>query len=426
MTAKLVGLRAQNFMKLELVDLRFEDQHYAEITGANGAGKSAYLDSLFALLGGKSEIPGDPVRHGADEALLSADLSDYTVSLRIDPDRTPTLVVKNRDGFKISSPQKLLDGLKASLGFDPEAFSRMTPTQQRDQLAELVGLKAMLDNLAMHDRAEFEERTNINRDAKRVQAQLDAIPEIDACQPVDVSALIAEIRQARADNDIIRWEAERRESRRGEMAKSRAGAASYRAEAERLLNLADQCEADADAIDNELSALDPAPPFVDVASLESRVESAESTNAQARTYAERQKLVNALHQLKAESDALTASMQQREAERARVLAAAEFPVPGLSLTESCVMYNGVTFDQASSGERVLVSASVGMRLNPALRVMLIRDGSRLDSQSRKVIAELARTHDFLVIVEVTDDSGDVGIYIEDGRVAAIDGVAVAA
>ena len=57
-----------------------------------------------------------------------------------------------------------------------------------------------------------------------------------------------------------------------------------------------------------------------------------------------------------------------------------------------------------------------MALNPTVRVLRVTDGSLLDSENLELLAELAREHDFQVWVERVDESGTVGVVIEDGQV----------
>lgn len=55
-----------------------------------------------------------------------------------------------------------------------------------------------------------------------------------------------------------------------------------------------------------------------------------------------------------------------------------------------------------------------MALNPQLRVMLIDEGSELDSSGLALIAGLAADRDYQVWIAKVDESGKVGFVIEDG------------
>ncbi len=82
------------------------------------------------------------------------------------------------------------------------------------------------------------------------------------------------------------------------------------------------------------------------------------------------------------------------------------------------MLNGVPLTQASDAEQLRASLAIAMALNPKLRVIRVRDGSLLDSNAMKIIAEMAETKDFQVWIERVDDSGKVGFVLEDGHVVA--------
>ncbi len=62
---------------------------------------------------------------------------------------------------------------------------------------------------------------------------------------------------------------------------------------------------------------------------------------------------------------------------------------------------------------------MGLSLNPKLRIMLIRDGSLLDSRGLEMLAEMAETNDAQIWIERVSDGEPVGIVIEDGRIAEV-------
>ncbi len=66
-----------------------------------------------------------------------------------------------------------------------------------------------------------------------------------------------------------------------------------------------------------------------------------------------------------------------------------------------------------------VSAAIAMAGNPKLRVIRIQDGSLLDEDGLKIISDMAAEKDYQVWLEAVDSTGKVGIYMEDGEVAAV-------
>jgi hypothetical protein len=114
---------------------------------------------------------------------------------------------------------------------------------------------------------------------------------------------------------------------------------------------------------------------------------------------------------------LNTAIHELDERKARALAAAKMPVPGLSLDEDGLILNGVPLAQASASEQLKVSTAIAMALNPRLRVITIRDGSLLDSDSKATLKQMADEQGYQVWLEAVDESGAVGVVIEDGMVA---------
>lgn len=421
---KLIRLTAENFLRLQAVEI-VPDGPLLQISGRNGAGKSSILKALEAALAGKDALPADPVRHGADEATIELDLGDFLVKRTVKPDGRTSLSVSSRDGAKYGSPQKMLDGLLSSLAFDPLAFARMKPREKRDMLATITGLSAMLAELDAANKADYDERTIVNRDLRTAKARLDVMGSYDPVEPVVMSEALAALRAAQEHNAAVESTAREKRHHEADGAHLRQSAALHREQAAELLRMADEEEASA-ARSEAAAALVIVPERTDLTPLEKRLSEAEAINRIHRAIEERNREAAAVKELEAASQAITDRMAARDAERAAVIQAAAFPIPGIGLTEDGVTLNGFPLEQASTAEQLRLSAAIGMALNPKLRVMAIRDGSLLDEDSLQLLTEAAAAEDFVLLVETVDTTGQVGIYIEDGNVAAINGKAVAA
>ena len=109
-------------------------------------------------------------------------------------------------------------------------------------------------------------------------------------------------------------------------------------------------------------------------------------------------------------------MEAREEHKRAAIAAAKFPVEGLSLGEEEVLIDGLPFDQAHTSKKIRTSMAIAMAANPEVRVIRIVNGSMLDSKSMKIVAEMAGAGDYQVWIERVSDGDGVGIIIEDGMV----------
>jgi hypothetical protein len=99
------------------------------------------------------------------------------------------------------------------------------------------------------------------------------------------------------------------------------------------------------------------------------------------------------------------------------MAGKTMPIEGLSFADDTVLYNGIPFGQCSSAEKLRVSLSMAMALNPELKVIRIMDGSLLDEDNLAIIREMAEAQDYQVWIECVASRPGMGIFIEDGEVA---------
>ena len=91
------------------------------------------------------------------------------------------------------------------------------------------------------------------------------------------------------------------------------------------------------------------------------------------------------------------------------------PVDGLGMADGALTLRGIPLVQASDAEKLDVSCAIAMRQNARMKVLRIRDGSRLDTASKARIAAMAAKFGWQVWMERVDESG-VGIVIEAGEV----------
>lgn len=431
--SKITRLQADNFKRLSVLDIRpGTSSGIVPIRGRNAQGKTSTLDAIMAALGGKSVMPSKPVRRGEDEGAIRVELDDGVVILRrfTADGKGDSIEVTNADGFRAPSPQKMLDSLYASVAFDPLAFTRLKPDQQLTRLRQLVKLDVDVDALERQIAADYEKRRDKNREKDREAARLLQMPTYPDApgQPVDETALEHQISRASETNGQIERRkvnrerfAEAIENNKGLLQRERDDItaleeriATHRenaAEFERII--AEQ--------EKQLAEAEPLPEPVDVTEVQAALRTARDTNAKIAAQAAHVGQEKLVQTLTGEADALTKAIETRRAEIAASIERAAMPVPGLSFGDGEVLFNGLPLDQASSAEQLRVSTAIGMATSPKLRVMLVRDGSLLDDEGEKILADMAAEHDFQLWVEAVDTSGKVGIVLEAGAVVSIDG-----
>jgi len=400
---KIVKLTAENVKRLRAVEIT-PDGNTVVIAGRNAQGKSSVLDAIWmALAGGAgAKETSRPIRDGETKASVVLDLGDLVVTRKWTQAGT-TLEVAAQDGARYGSPQTILDGLIGRLSFDPLAFAEQDAKHQLQMLLDVVELPFDPVELDARRRGVFEKRTDVNREVKRVEAQLAGLPPAFGDVPDEEISAVAVAEELRQAEDARR----RRDMLQERVTFAKADVVRAR----EALQQADEAHA---ALVVEFTAL---PDPIDVEPLRAQLASVDATNAAVRVEQERKRLTVELETQQKLSARSTKELAAIDKEKADAIAAAKMPLEGLSFDEDGVLYQGVPFSQASSAERLRVGLAIAMAMNPKIRVIRITDGSLLDSENLALIEEMAGEHDFQCWIERVDESGSVGITIEDGQVA---------
>lgn len=421
---KIIKLKSENIKKLVAVEIT-PTGDLVRITGANGQGKSSVLDSILWALAGEKAIQDVPIRQGQEKALIELDLGDKIVRRTFTPHSTQ-LTIENKEGLRFPSPQRMLDDLIGKLSFDPLAFLRLEPKKQLQTLKDLTGVST--DDLDAQRQKLYDERTVKNREVDSAQARYVAVtvPENAPEQEVDSAEIAQRLTAAMEQN-------RKNQAARDALQALKTAEVNAAPETARLVNelaaLNERIAAHNRKLDDlrqrivngeaHCAALQD----VDTTSIQTELSGVEIANRSARARAEKVRLKNEHEAAKQLSEQLTAQLDKIDQEKKDRIAAAAFPVPDLAFGDGAVTYQGLPLEQASQAEQLRVSLAVAMALNPKLRVLRITDGSLLDSKSLELIRELCHTNQYQCWIEEVDETGKVGIVIEAGQVAAVNGEA---
>lgn len=408
---KIIELRAERFKRLSAVDITPEGD-VVVISGRNAQGKSSVLDAIWMGLGGGAAARDSgtvrPIKDGEKDALVRLDLGEIIVTRKW-TETGSTLVVEGKKGKRFSSPQTLLDSLVGSLSFDPLAFVRMAPAGQRKCLADAVELDFDPDAIDQARAEAYEERTIVNREVKNLEARLSSMPAPKAGVPeeeLSMTDLLAEHKAAIAEDVRQAQEYKKLEEMRKRAQDLKEKIDALRAE---LAELTEEGKAQSEIVASM-------PPLPDLGVIGARINSAEETNALVRAAREYRQVSAEAAERRLKSEELSAKIKGLDAKKADGFARAKFPVKGLAFDSEGVTFNGIPFQQCSSAEQVRIAVAIAAALNPKIRVIRISDGSLLDSESMSEVERLAREHEMQIWVERVDETGAVGIVIEDGMV----------
>lgn len=420
----ITRLEVENVKRVKLARI-YPDGSLVVIGGANDQGKSSLTDAIRMLLGGEREVPETALRRGAKRGHVIGQLGDeLLVERKFTAGGKSSLVVSDLEGNPKKSPQALLAKLYSSLTFDPLDFTRQKPEEQATMLQRALGI----DLAPIRDRKAqaFTDRTAVNRRIRDLEGQLRAAPHHAGVPGTEQSVTdLVERSQAQqrarlerqAAGERVREELKRAERVQEQTADEVRRLREQLARAEQMLLDA------AEATEAAQTAVDALPPVEDEPSSDITAELAEleATNAKVRQNLARAAIEKKLDAERAEVDRLEAVMASCDEEQAAALARAKLPVEGLSFSEEGrVLLNELPLDQAATSQRIRLSVAIGFALNPRLKVLLIREGSELDSKALQLVAEIAHEHGGQVWIEkVSEDGVGCSVVLEDGEARTV-------
>lgn len=417
---KIIQLHAENIKRLKAVQISPTDD-VVIISGKNENGKSSVIDSIWLALQYRAAAKSmpQPLRNGESKGFVTLDLGDYIVTRRFTGGDS-SLEIRTPDGNKVTSPQKLLDGMIGDLSFDPWEFSRKNEQEQRTMLSDLLFKitdgKLNLVDFDVRKQEAYDARTDANREKKRLASLLANLrPPVDTDPQKELSSLdlTNSITSALATNQRIKDLQTRNDVLHKQIS-------SARDEIKRLQHIVSEGEHEALLNQKELEEIEP----MDVTFLQDQLKDMDGHNKRAREVIEYHTLRAALDGVDSDIAKLNNKMELIEIEKAEALEAAPLPIKGFTVNADGVrIINGdgtdVPFCQASAARRLKISLAIAMAANPTLRVIRISDGSLLDDESMAIVKEMAKDEDYQVWLEYASRNSDdrIGIYIEDGKVA---------
>lgn len=426
---RVTRLKAENFQGLKMVEVRVgPDLTEIEIGGKNAQGKSSLLNALETLLAGAKSAPKRPVRNGAEKAVIEGEIlsADGQTKLHLKKTITEagntTFTVSDATGT-LRSPQALMDKLLGEGGvitLEPLEFIQQKPKDQFKTLKSLAGID--FTDLEEEHKRVYEERTGFNAVRDQLKARGTSIRqelgdvEIPESE-VDVSALEQELEDAsaytakltslRAAVSNVESSIENSKRRIEALRRELADAEEHHTELEmRHVSATDELNALPDPASSRTSA------EIREALAEAREQNALFHKGRALVELREQHAANEVKRVGAET-----RLDEIAAEKARRIAEAKFPVPGLTLgDDETVLYNGTPLADCCTAEQIRVSVAVGLAMQGALKIVRLTNGSLLDDDNRRIIREACEAAGAQEWVEIVGTGGPTTIVIEAGMV----------
>ena len=418
MSVKITALEAENVKRIKAVAFAPSPTGLTLVGGNNNQGKTSVLDALAWALGGERFRPDAAQRDGAiAPAHLKVTLSNGVVVER--KGKNASLTVTDPTGRR--SGQQLLNAFVEPLALDLPRFMDASDKEKADILLRIIGIGAELHTRDLEIKGLYDKRTftgQLAAQKKHFAEGLISCPEAPD-EPVSASDLI------RQQQDIL--------ARNGENQRLRAQYAELEQQVQQcvdelkrtreriatLQQLADELDAKHTKLFNQReTARKTVSQLQDesTAELEASIRDIEETNRKVRANLEKSRAEDEAAQYASEYDRLTESIQQKRAERMALLNGADLPLPGLSVEDGVLTYNGKHWRDMSGSDQLRVAAAIVRRLNPDCGFVLLDKLEQMDMTTLQEFSAWLEAEGLQAIATRVSTGSECQIIIEDGMV----------
>ena len=414
---KINRLEIENVKRIHAVMIEPSKDGLTIIGGKNRQGKSSVLDAIAWALGGNKYKPSQAVN------------ADSTIPPRLKIIMDNGLVVerkgKNSD-LKVTDPegqkggQQLLDSFVEELAINLPKFMEATGKEKANTLLQIIGVGPQLAELEQKEKSLYQERLYVGRTADQKEKFAKEQPYYPDApeEPVSASELIRE------QQEILARNGQRQQWKR---------------EYDDILRQLDLVEGKIEDLEGQLRrwkeskkeleerarAAEKTPAELKMESteeLERSIDNIDAINRKVRANLDKAKAEEDAKQYRDQYTELSQAIEDVRKQKAGLLDSADLPLPGLSVKDGELIYNGQLWDNMSSAEQMIVSTSIVRKLNPKCGFVLLDKLEAMDLDTLKEFGVWLEQEGLQAIATRVSTGDECSIVITDGYVEGQDGV----
>ncbi len=414
--SRIVALRAHNVRSLQHVNIRMKPEGMTIVAGRNGAGKSTALLCIEMLLEWRiaQRKVGKVIRDGQASAWTEIELDDgWKVKRSWKETGRTTLTVTQRGSVPPGGPQSFLDVIRPPDLLDPLAFSRMSPADRRLLLIQIAGLTGELEEAQTRVAEAEEERLEAGREAKRLRAAYDVLPEAPPDTP-DETVSVADLAAELEKHQEARREYERKEGVAARMSEIAEEAQEHvealevqlqeaRTSAETARQIAEEAQANLENASQYDGGAEEA--------VREAIQRADERNENVRI--RERKDAAAIEADRAEEEYANAqsAVESLRAKRDELVEKAELPLPGLAFDSVDATFEGVRWADIGTSKQLRLGLEIGAAQCPGLPVFVMHRAESLDLENLEAVDSWAKERKAQVLAEVVGGEGHEGAYV---------------
>lgn len=402
MSMKINKFEFENVKRIKAVKVEPTANGLTIIGGNNNQGKTSVLDAIAWALGGDRYRPSQAAREG----------SVIPPNLHIVMSNGLIVERKGKNGdLKVTDPngqkggQQLLNSFVEQLALDLPKFTEASGKEKAQILLQIVGVGDKLTELERQEKEKYNERLTIGQIADRKKKYAEEQPYYPDApkEPVAASELIRqqqEILANNGENQRLRENQHRLEQEAQSIMEQLQALLKRQEENEEKLRVA------------RMSALDLHDQSTE--ELENNIANIEEINRKVRANLDKDKAEEDAMEYRRQYDALTTDINQIREEKIALLDNADLPLPGLSVDDGELIYNGQKWDNMSGSDQLKVSTAIVRKLNPDCGFVLLDKLEQMDLDTLKEFGKWLEQEQLQAIATRVSTGEECSILISDG------------
>ncbi|WP_405100761.1 AAA family ATPase [Oceanobacillus sp. FSL H7-0719] len=409
---KINKLEIENVKRVKAVKIEPTANGLTVIGGGNGQGKTSTLDAIAWALGGNKYKPSQANREGSmSNPYLSITLSNGLVVER--KGKNSDLKVIDPNGQKAG--QQLLNSFVEELAIDLPRFINSTSKEKANILLQIIGVGEQLATYEREEQELYNNRRTIGQiaDQKAKYAKEQPYYPDAPKEPISASDLINQQQEILARNG-------ENQRKRQNLQQIEQQYASQGQEVERLKQLLQQAEASYAQLGNDLEiarkdALDLHDESTE--ELQANIQQIDEINRKVRANLDKDKAETDANDYRAQYEQLSTKIDTVRKQKSELLDNANLPLPGLSVEDGELTYNGQQWDNMSGAEQLQVSTAIVRKLKPNCGFILLDKLEQMDLQTMNEFGQWLEQEGLQAIATRVSTGDECEIIIEDGYVA---------
>ncbi len=409
---KINKLEIENVKRVKAVKIEPTSTGLTVLGGKNRQGKTSVLDAIAWGLGGNKYRPSQAAREGsAVPPYLHIVLSNGLIVER--KGKNSDLKVIDPNGQK--GGQQLLDSFVEELAIDLPKFMNATSKEKANILLRIIGVGDKVHELEVKEQEVYNRRLAIGQIADQKAKFAKEQPYFPDApkEPISASELIRQQQEILARNG-------ENQRKRQRLTQIEAAYSQQYQEIERLNALLEQAKAKFDQLASDLNiARKDSLELLDESTeeLEANIRQIDEINRKVRANLDKDKAETDASDYRVQYEALTTEINGIRQQKTELLTSANLPLPGLSVEDGELTYNGQRWDNMSGADQLIVSASIIRKLKPDCGFILLDKLEQMDLDSLQEFGKWLEQEGLQAIATRVSTGDECSIIIEDGYVS---------